>query len=375
MAGVKISDLDLVVQLNDSDYIPLARGAETKKIEGKRIASNTALTQLSSTTTTKLAELSAYVDVQISELQDSISEIDGGSGTYSNLYRRGGVITDVFVSSLSSHTNFELYGLENLSDYSTNSAAYRVVVDGIAQEPEYSYDISGKTIAFTVPVPQGSRVAVTYKKASPTFNPVINTFLGTGSQQNFTLVGFPVSPDSTLARVTVDGVLQEANDDYVIASSLLSFVTPPPYEAKIVVVSEDVFHSSSVVKAKHIATGLNANFTVPGISLPYSDPAAYRVDVDGVIQEPGNGYVIVNESEVSFATAPAAGTKVVIITTSKSIATTEPQTGATVFLSHSVLTSSVFVPPRMNAMSIGPITIPTGVTLTVSPEAVYTVVL
>jgi len=366
MAGVKISDLDLVAQINDSDYFPLARGAETKKIEGKRFASSTALSQLSS----KVDQVSAFVDDRFQEINELISELDVAP-------RYDAITTDIFVVNTASQSQFNLYGLsDDLADYSTNSAAYRVVVDGICQEPEYSYDISGKTIIFTQPVPMGSRVVVSYVKASPSFDPVINSFLGSGAQQNFNLVGFSLPLDDAKARVTIDGVLQEADDDYTIVPNLLSFVTPPPYESRVVVVSEDVFYSSPVVKTKSIATGTTALFPIsPSVAIPFDDAAAYRIDIDGVIQEPGNGYVIVNKSTVSFATAPAAGSKVVIITTSKPVTLIEPEMGASVYYSNSVLTSSVFVPPGKNAMSIGPITIPSGISVTVSPNSVYTIVI
>jgi hypothetical protein len=366
MAGVKISDLDLVVQINDSDYIPLARGAETKKIEGKRFASKLALDGVD----TRVTEVSAYVNERFNEVNDLISGIDVTKGY-------DAITTDIFVTNTTSQTHFQLYGLsDNLADFSINSAAYRVVVDGLCQEPEYSYDISGKTIVFSQPVPMGSRVVVSYMKALTGFDPVTNSFLGSGSQQNFNLVGFSMPLDDAKARVTIDGVLQEADDDYTIVPNLLSFVTPPPYEARISVVSEDVFYSSPVVKAKHTANGTTALFPVPpSIAIPFDDPSAYRIDVDGVVQEPGNGYVIVNRSTISFATAPAAGSKIVIITSSKPVGLIEENMGAEVFYSNTVLTSSVFVPPRKNAMSIGPITIPSGISVTVSPGSVYTVVI
>ena len=56
-------------------------------------------------------------------------------------------------------------------------------------------------------------------------------------------------------------------------------------------------------------------FNLPNVSLP-TDANAYRVDINGVIQEPNVDYTIITNTtpfQIQFSTAPATGEKVVIV--------------------------------------------------------------
>ncbi len=68
----------------------------------------------------------------------------------------------------------------------------------------------------------------------------------------------------------------------------------------------------SAIKTVHTGNGTQTSFAVNGAVSTNS--ANYRVDFDGVLQEPGTNYNIVG-TNIVFVTAPPVGVKIVIITT------------------------------------------------------------
>jgi hypothetical protein len=400
MAGVKISDLDLVVQINDSDFIPLARGAETKKIEGKRFASSTALNSLSSVvlnqsnnTTVFLGGLSAQIDNAFSQISSlsttTISQIVSLSSTLMQTISSGNATVEVsttapaaptegdlwynptdnslYVYYLSQwvqvggaggtleptdpvisnsflvqapQTNFQLQGLLSLTDYSTNTAAYRVVISGIIQSPETAYTVTNNIITLSSPAQPGDRVVVTFKKNSPTFDPFLNSFTGTGSQQTFGLTGFTPHSNAALYRVTVNGVIQEPGDDYTIVGSDIIFQVAPAAGDDIIVVSKDVFPTESAVKTVHIADGNTSAFFIAGV-IPSTNSSSYRIDINGAVQEPGYSFAV-DGSLIRFASSPNAGDKITIVTSSEPVII---GTGGTIggLVEESVLVSNSFI--------------------------------
>jgi hypothetical protein len=70
-----------------------------------------------------------------------------------------------------------------------------------------------------------------------------------------------------------------------------------------------------------VADGITSLFAVEGAASPYA--ANYRVDIDGVLQEPDTDYTIDSTGNIEFTSVPPAGSKIVVIADS---------TDATIFI-------------------------------------------
>jgi hypothetical protein len=180
MAGVKISDLDLVTQLQETDFIPLARGNTTNKIEGRRFASTTALQQLSSNVS-NLVNSSALSSAVITQIQNLSAQI-------------GGTVTPVKLAftGTGSQTSFNLG-----ATYSTNPANYRVDIDGLLQEPGVDYTISGNNIQFTTAPGSGDKIVVITANILTTQSLSSNVVLNNVTANSLTVDGYPVINTNT----------------------------------------------------------------------------------------------------------------------------------------------------------------------------------
>jgi len=285
MAGVKISDLDLVTQLNDSDYLPLARGAETKKIEGKRFATKAALDTL----TTRVDSLSS-----------------GATGTS---VAGQTIFTNVFVVGYVGECVFTLKG--SLNTFSSNANAYLVTIDGVLQEPNVDYNITNGTVVTTNSLPVGTRIIVVFRQTSDPFDPVKNTITADGSASSFALT-FTPSTNEAVLRVSIDGVVQEPDEDYDINGTLIEFSAIPAAGSKIVVISENVLVTTNPVKYTLTGDGATTSFFMNGLIVNSVNPAVCRVTIEGIIQEPGTAYAI-SGSSIWFNQPPGAGSKIVVI--------------------------------------------------------------
>lgn len=79
------------------------------------------------------------------------------------------------------------------------------------------------------------------------------------------------------------------------------------------------------IKAKFVGTGAQTFFPLPNVALP-TDPSAYRVDTNGVVQEPGVDYTIITDTtpfQIRFVTAPILNEKVVVVAFAPSVKGTD----------------------------------------------------
>jgi len=75
------------------------------------------------------------------------------------------------------------------------------------------------------------------------------------------------------------------------------------------------------VKTTLHGTGGTAYFYLPNVALPV-DPSSYRVDINGVLQEPNVDYSILTTSspyQIQFSTIPANGQKIVVVAFAPSV--------------------------------------------------------
>ena len=69
------------------------------------------------------------------------------------------------------------------------------------------------------------------------------------------------------------------------------------------------------IKTTFYGTGSQIYFNLPSVALP-TDPSAYRIDINGVVQEPGADYSIITSAspyQIRFTTAPNNAEKIVVV--------------------------------------------------------------
>ena len=119
-----------------------------------------------------------------------------------------------------------------------------VSIDGIIQEPEYSYSISivsgNPKITFASAPVNNARIFVVYLGRQTTANvyaqasPHIDEFDGDNSAQQFTLSQTPASNEAGNFMVFVDNVYQRYGSGlaYTVTGATLNFSSPPPTGTK-----------------------------------------------------------------------------------------------------------------------------------------------
>lgn len=134
----------------------------------------------------------------------------------------------------------------------------------------------------------------------------------------FSVAGIPPTTNSTNYRVDINGVLQEPDSDYAISGTNIVMTSPVAAGDKVVIVANtpidivDITTPTTLAKFSYTLSADETTFSVPGLTNPTSDPAYYRVDINGVLQEPGTDYTI-NGANVVMTSPAASGDKVVIV--------------------------------------------------------------
>ena len=115
-----------------------------------------------------------------------------------------------------------------------------VVLDGVVQEPEYSYSTNlaagQPKITFSEAPDNGGRISIVYLgneilTATPaTSSTFINEFNGTGSATTFTLTRTPAANTAGNFAVFVDNVYQRYGSSYAytVVGATLTFTSAPP---------------------------------------------------------------------------------------------------------------------------------------------------
>jgi hypothetical protein len=107
----------------------------------------------------------------------------------------------------------------------------------------------------------------------------------------------------------------------------------------------------------------------------------YRIDIDGVLQEPGEDYVFSSGNIIFTPTPPPSGSKIVVIQNNLrplvGLSADVPKGGGNnkIFYENDIIvTNNYTITPGKNAMTAGPIIINTGITITVPNGSTWTVV-
>lgn len=151
---------------------------------------------------------------------------------------------------------------------------------------------------------------------------VKDDFTGTGSQTQFTLTSAPAS--SLFTSVYINGVYQE-KETYSVTGTSLDFVTAPPLNVSIEVISiivSNLLPGSNTLSTEDFAgTGSLTNFTLATAPPNIDFTSVY---IDGVYQEKTDAYTISGTS-LDFTAAPANGASIqVVIISTASLVNTAP---------------------------------------------------
>ena len=170
-----------------------------------------------------------------------------------------------------------------------------VFVDGVQQEPNEAYSVSGTTLTFTeAPGVGTSNIYVIYRAAafnnyavvpdgSITYAKLANNikmftediFTANGTGSTYTLTETPASANTVL--VHIDGVLQSAPTNYDISGTTLTFTSAPDASSKIVV-KHLGFRTTSTLQSLQANTVTTSSITNGVVTLPKTDTLYYRLN-------------------------------------------------------------------------------------------------
>jgi hypothetical protein len=228
----------------------------------------------------------------------------------------------------------------------------QVFVENVPQEPIVAYSALGTTLTFTGAPPSGTNNiyvvyrnydaagvyvpdgSITYAKLAQnirTFTQDLFTANGTG--QTFTLSDTPY--DANTLTVTIDGVTQAAPTNYTVTGTTLIFTSAPAASANVSVKHLGFKTVITTVPPTGVTAGVYGNAS----SIP-----AITVGADGRITSASN-------TAISIPSGAYLDTNNAILVT------------------NTVITANVTVKPNTGGLSIGPLVLANGVTLTISANA------
>lgn len=228
-----------------------------------------------------------------------------------------------------------------------------VVVENVLQEPTVAYTVIGTTLTFTGAPPSGTNnIYVIYRRydaagvyvpdGSITYAKLANNiktftqdlFTANGTGQTFTLTDTPA--DANTLSVSIDGVTQSAPVNYTVTGNTIIFTSAPAASSNVSVKNLGFKTVINAVPPSGVTAGVYGNAS----SIP-----AITVGADGRITGASN--VSVSIPSGSYIT-----------TSNNSILTT-----------NTVITANTTIAPNTGGLTIGPLVIANGVTLTVSANA------
>ena len=161
-------------------------------------------------------------------------------------------------------------------DYTVSTSTQLLVsIDGVIQEPEYSYSItfgsSTSKINFSEAPDNESRIFITYMgrqlltSTTALSSPHIDSFTGDNSTTAFTLTRTPSVAGAVNMIVFVGGTFQVfgASNDYTVSGETLTFNSAPANSAKITAIQ--LAESNNVID-----TVADGSITASKLSLSYS---------------------------------------------------------------------------------------------------------
>lgn len=166
-------------------------------------------------------------------------------------------------------------------DYTVSTSTQLLVsIDGVIQEPEYSYSItfgsSTSKINFSEAPDNGSRIFITYMgrqlltSTTALSSPHIDSFTGDNSATAFTLTRTPSVAGAVNMIVFVNGTFQVygASNDYTVSGETLTFNSAPANSVKITAIQ--LAESNNVIDTVTDGSITNTKLSLSNDGIPTS---------------------------------------------------------------------------------------------------------
>jgi hypothetical protein len=252
-------------------------------------------------------------------------------------------------------------GGTGLTSYTTGDIIYSSATNTLAKLPAGT---NGQILSLASGIPAW------INNTSSGVSFVVTNFTATAGQTTFT-VTYVVG----LVEVYRNGV-KLAIADYTASNGTTIVLATPANAGDIIeVVAFGAVNTAAVITAQNFSgTGSQTVFTM---SVTPANSASVVIAISGVVQDPSN--YTVSGTTLTFATAPPSGTNN-ISCRYLALPTTTTGTGAVInatngiIINNQTITASYTIPVGSNAMSTGPVTAASGVTVTVSAGSRYIVI-
>jgi hypothetical protein len=260
-------------------------------------------------------------------------ELSAGSGTstnWNNVYSTVRAVSSVWGTGGQTFTTVSQASGNWQSTYTTvrtNSANWNAGGQTFTTVSQNSSDWIGGNRAYTTVSQNSGNWQSTYSLMQANSATLVSlsaanlikfTYTPTTTATVFSVAGITPTTNSTNYRVDINGVLQEPDRDYAISGTNIVMTSPVAAGDKVVIVANtpidivDITTPTTLAKFSYILSAQETTFPIPGLTNPTSDPAYYRVDINGVLQEPGVDYTI-NGANIIITSPTASGDKVVIV--------------------------------------------------------------
>lgn len=219
-------------------------------------------------------------------------------------------------------------------DYPVSSSTQILVsLDGVIQEPEYSYSAytsAGQgTINFSEPVDANGRVFVVYMgrqllvATQALSSPHMDSFTGDGSTTNFTMTRPPSVGNGTNMIVFVDSSFQIYGTDFTTSGETLLFTSAPNNATKITAIQLaesnnviDTVQDNSITAAKLSLSYTTTTHTGDGSTAAFTIESGYDVNsvlvfYNGICMIPTTDYTIAT-NQLTFTFAPVNGSNIMM---------------------------------------------------------------
>jgi hypothetical protein len=252
-------------------------------------------------------------------------------------------------------------GGTGLTSYTTGDIIYSSATDTLAK---LSAGTNGQVLTLASGIPSWAN------STSSGVSFVVTDFTATASQTTFT-VTYTVG----LVEVYRNGV-KLAQADYTASNGTTIVLATGANSGDIIeVVAFGAVNTAAVITAEYFSgTGSQTVFTM---SVTPANSESVIIAISGVVQDPSN--YTVSGTTLTFSTAPPLGTNN-ISCRYLALPTTTTGTGAVInatngiIINNQTISASYTIPVGSNAMSTGPVTAASGVTVTVSAGSRYIVI-
>jgi hypothetical protein len=273
----------------------------------------------------------------------------------------------------------------------TSPVDIQVFVENVSQEPVVAYTVVDfTTLTFTEAPPSGTnniyviyrnvdlRYSVDVQDGSITYSKLANSirnftvdkFTANGTGQTYTLSENPASANTLV--VTIDGISQVAPENFTVSGTTLIFTEAPSASANVAVkhLGFRTTTQITVLSDGSVTTPKLADGAVTTGKLADGAVTTVKLAVTGV-----SAATYGNASSIPAITVGVDGRITAVTNTVVSIPSGSYITGSnnSILTTNTSITANVTIAPNTGGLSVGPITIANGVSVTVSSGSRFVV--